>query len=155
MTIFWIDEDDPQFEFDRERLRARGSLVRPILDATNAYAELTALSPDQISGLIVDVMLRPGHDLRRFSPERCDGTRRVGLVLIEELASFWADQINKKIIIYTCATADDIRGAIRVTQKRFHLPVLPKSPDLVGSKFAAVVTKYFRTGEIDNEFVSR
>ncbi|WFU28004.1 hypothetical protein QA649_17810 [Bradyrhizobium sp. CB1717] len=155
MAIFWIDEDSPQFEFDRERLRARGSKVDDILDATTAYARLTDVDPNHVTGMIVDVMLRPGSDLGRFSPEKCDGTRRVGLILIDELNAFWGERLRRKFIIYTCATAEDIRGAIRATQKRFNIPVLPKSPDIVGSKFAKIVLNYFKSGEIEDEFIRR
>lgn len=155
MAIFWIDEDSPQFEFDRERLRARGSEVDAILDATTAYARLTEANPDRVTGMIVDVMLRPGNDLARFSPEKCDGTRRVGLVLIDELREFWGDRLQRKCIIYTCAIAEDIRGAIRATQKKYNIPVLPKSPDIVGSKFAKLVLNYFKLGEIEDEFIRR
>ncbi|SFJ93793.1 hypothetical protein [Bradyrhizobium sp. cf659] len=155
MSIYWIDEDSPQFEFDRERLRARGSDVDDILDATTAYAKLTETNPSTVTGMIVDVMLRPGRDLARFSPEKCDGTRRVGLVLIDELRSFWGEQLQRKFIIYTCATAEDIRGAIRITQKKYSIPVLPKSPEVVGAKFAKLVLTYFKTGEIEDEFIRR
>jgi hypothetical protein len=155
VSIFWVDEDDPQFEFDRERIRARGIEVRAILDATTAYFELTKIDPSEITGIIIDVMLRPGKDLVRFSPEKCDGARRVGLVLIKELTEFFGDKIKGKSIIYTCATAEDIRGAIRIAQKTYFVPVLPKSPEIVGSRFSRLVTNYFKTGEMDDEFIRR
>lgn len=95
--IYWVDEDSPQFDFDRERIRARGFEVSAVLDATSAYRELEFVDLSQITGVIVDVMLRPGQDKTRFSAERCDGNRRVGLVLIDDLIKVWGGMVVRSL----------------------------------------------------------
>lgn len=139
--IIWIDEDYGQFTAECDYFKAAGYEVLQILNATDALNEIQTLNINEISFLIIDVMLNPGDNEEIFSSRRTNGFKTTGLTLMEEIGGI-NDLYLKKSVFYSCA-GDSIVAKVHNFNKKNKTKYLRKdNRENIGLKFVSQIIEW-------------
>ena len=132
--IIWVDEDERIWDPERWLLRGLGLVVEALSDATSAWEIIRVADLDQVSLIVLDVMLLQGDDMQLFSDTETMGGLRTGLVLARRLCKE-NPRICKKILFFSRVSGEVIAAEIMKTAKDIGAHFLQKSPQTQGRHF--------------------
>src|ERR1700688_4137029 len=134
--ILWVDEDERIWATERNLLTGLGFVVVPIPDATNALSVISLGGMDDVSLVIMDVMLLEGDDEKTFSEQVTDAGMNTGLILAEMICAMKADY-GKGILFFSRATKLNHIAKIKAITSKIGARYLQKTADTQGKFFVS------------------
>jgi hypothetical protein len=134
MRVFWIDEDERIWAPERSILRGLGFDVITIGDASSAWIHLQRETFQDVSLIILDVMLLRGEDELVFSAQATNDGTETGLVLAEKIISL-SPALGRKILFFSRASRENIVAKTATVAERIGAHYLRKRVDTQGKGF--------------------
>ena len=132
--IIWVDEDERIWDPERWLLRGLDFSVEALSDATSAWEIICAADLDDLTLIVLDVMLLQGDDMELFSDMETMGGLRTGLVLARRLYA-QNNKIGAKILFFSRVSGEVFAAEITKTAKDIGARFLQKAPETQGRHF--------------------